>query len=183
MNGSQQTPGGRVRGDARGAVFFAAPTTSRSEDLVSGATRRSGCKVRAAGNWPLSNFLELGALPTAVGSARLHARLVVREWGFAELSETVELLVSELSTNALQASRLLEQPAVIGLWLLSDHQRVIVSVWDGNPQPPLRKRVSEDDEGGRGLILIEALSTRWGWYPSRDVGGKCVWCEIQRQEV
>ncbi len=183
MSGSQQTPGGRIRGDARGGVFFVAPTTSYSEDLASDTTRRNGRNARAAGNWPLGNFLELGALPTAASSARLHTRLIVREWGFAELSETAELLVSELSTNALQASRLLEQPAVIGLWLLSDHQRVIVSVWDGNPRPPLRKRASQDDEGGRGLILVEALSTRWGWYPSRDLGGKCVWCEIACQEV
>ena len=165
MGGSKQTPGGHVGDGARGGVFIAAPTTSHSEDLVLGTTRRNGRKARVAGNWPLGNFLELGALPTAVSSARLHTRLIVREWGFAELSETAELLVSELSTNALRASMLLEQPAVIGVWLLSDHQRVIVLVWDGNPQPPLRKSVSEDDESGRGLILVDALSTRWGHCP------------------
>jgi len=32
--------------------------------------------------WPLCSYLELGALPTAVPCARLHARHVLREWGF-----------------------------------------------------------------------------------------------------
>ena len=61
----------------------------------------------AAGDdqWPLRDFLELGALPSAVPCARLHARLVVQEWGLSTLADNVELVVSELITNALHASR------------------------------------------------------------------------------
>lgn len=55
--------------------------------------------------WPLQSYLELGALPGAVPSARLHARLVVCEWGLHELAETTELIASELTTNAVQAAR------------------------------------------------------------------------------
>ena len=56
----------------------------------------------AAGDdqWPLRDFLELGALPSAVPCARLHARLVVQEWGLTALADNVELVVSELATNA-----------------------------------------------------------------------------------
>jgi hypothetical protein len=54
--------------------------------------------------WPLQDFLELGALPSAVPCARLHARLVIQEWGLATLADHVELLVSELMTNAVHAS-------------------------------------------------------------------------------
>jgi hypothetical protein len=45
-------------------------------------------------NWPLASYLELGALPSAVPSARLHARLVMAEWGFASLADAAELIVS-----------------------------------------------------------------------------------------
>ena len=31
----------------------------------------------------------------------------------------------------------------------------------------------DDAESGRGLLLVEAISTRWGWYATSD--GKVVW--------
>lgn len=56
-----------------------------------------------AGQWPVRDFLELGALPGAVPSARLHARQIVWEWALTPLSEQVEQVVSELMTNAVAA--------------------------------------------------------------------------------
>ncbi len=53
---------------------------------------------------PLRSYLELGALPTAVPCARLHARHVLREWGLNGLAPDSELLVSELVTNAVKAT-------------------------------------------------------------------------------
>ena len=50
--------------------------------------------------WPLCSYLELGALPTAVPCARLHARHLLWEWGLNGLAADTELLVSELVTNA-----------------------------------------------------------------------------------
>ena len=44
--------------------------------------------------WPLQSRLELGALPGAVPCARLHARLVLTEWGQASLGDSVELVLS-----------------------------------------------------------------------------------------
>ena len=127
-----------------------------------------------AGAWALRTFLELGALPSAVPCARLHARLVLREWGLAALSADAELLVSELVTNGLQASRALLQAADVRMWLLADGARVLILVRDASPQPPVRMDVGVDAERGRGLLLVEATSHRWGWYPADD-GGKVVW--------
>jgi hypothetical protein len=45
--------------------------------------------------WPLRDFIELGALPGAVPCARLHARQLMCEWGLTGLSESIELLVSD----------------------------------------------------------------------------------------
>src|ERR1017187_3708362 len=54
--------------------------------------------------WPLQDFLELGALAGAVPCARLHVRQVLWEWGvLRSLGEGAELLVTELVTNAVKA--------------------------------------------------------------------------------
>jgi len=35
--------------------------------------------------------------------------------------------------------------------------------------------VDEQAEGGRGLLLVEALSAKWDWYTQTEMGGKVVW--------
>ncbi len=123
--------------------------------------------------WPWRTFLELGALAGAVPSARLHARLVLREWGLAALSDDTELLVSELVTNGVRASRAMGRDAV-RMWLVSDLRQVVVFVWDASPLSPARADPGADAESGRGLLLVEALSDRWGHF-GYDGGGKVVW--------
>src|SRR6266436_2475033 len=58
----------------------------------------------AATTWPLSSALVLGALPPAAACARLHARNVMCEWDLADVAEDIELVVSELTTNAILAT-------------------------------------------------------------------------------
>jgi anti-sigma regulatory factor (Ser/Thr protein kinase) len=128
-----------------------------------------------AAEWPLRDFIELGALPSAIPCARLHARQLIWEWGLAGLSRSVELLVSELVTNAMQESRSMEPVTPVRLWLLGDRARVLILVWDSSPRAPVRKDISEDAEGGRGLLLVETISSRWGWYFPQDADGKMVW--------
>ena len=128
-----------------------------------------------AARWPLRTFLELGALPGAVPCARLHARNVLREWGPTVFSESTGLLVSELVTNAIQISRLAEQDAPVRLWLVSDRTQVVIFVWDASPLPPLPGDVGEEAESGRGLLIVQAVSARWGWDFLPGMGGKVVW--------
>lgn len=144
-------------------------------------SQRQGTNM--ADNWPLHSYLELGALPGAVPCARLHTRQLLWEWGLNEVIDDVELLVSELVTNALSATAAMRQTLPIRLWLLSNNVRVVVSTWDGNPHPPVRVSVGDDAESGRGLVLVEALSDRWGWYAHKSLGGKIVWCELSREAV
>lgn len=126
-----------------------------------------------AAQWPYRTFLELGALPGAVPCARLHARLVLLEWGLGALSDDTELLVSELVTNGVRASRAMGQDAV-RVWLVSDLRQVVIFVWDASPVPPARADPGPDAESGRGLLLVEALSERWGHF-GYDSGGKVIW--------
>jgi anti-sigma regulatory factor (Ser/Thr protein kinase) len=128
-----------------------------------------------AGQWPLQDFIELGALPRAVPCARLHARHLLWEWGLTSLSESVELLVSELMTNATKASRSVERIEPVRLWLLADKASVLLLIWDASTQAPVRMDINGDAENGRGLLLVESISSSWGWYFPQETGGKVVW--------
>jgi len=134
--------------------------------------------------WPLRSSLELRALPTAVPCARLHARHLMREWGLNGLAGSTELLVSEIVTNAVQATAGREDQTAIGLRLSSGNARVLIEIWDADPRPPAPRDLGEEgisdphEEGGRGLFLVEALSSRWAWYPSDEPAGKVIWCEL-----
>ena len=129
--------------------------------------QRSGARER-----PFQSHLELGALPTAVPCARMHAKQVVIEWGLAELADTTELLVSELTTNAVRASAGLTSP-IVRLRLVSDGRCVVIHVGDGSSQMPVRQDAGPDSERGRGLLLVDTLAEDWGAY--RTAGGKVVW--------
>ena len=125
--------------------------------------------------WPLQDFLELGALAGAVPCARLHARHLLREWGIGHLGNNAELLVTELVTNAVRASREMTRACAVRLWLLSDSAQILILVWDASPQPPVLTDVPDDAEHGRGLMLVDAVSEQWGWYSREDGDGKFVW--------
>jgi len=131
----------------------------------------------AISRWPLVSFLELGALPGAVPCARLHARQVLSEWGLQASAETLELLVSELVTNAMHITRAAAAGTPVRLWLVSDKTQVVIWVWDASPLPPEPADADDDAEHGRGLMLVQALSTRWGWDFPRGAGGKAVWAQ------
>jgi anti-sigma regulatory factor (Ser/Thr protein kinase) len=127
------------------------------------------------GEWPLQDFIELGALPGAVPCARLHARQLMWEWGITPLSENAEQVISELTTNAVDATRAMPQIYPIRLWLLADKIHVLILVWDACPKPLALIQADEYAESGRGLFLVEMFSDRWGTYPTPQMGGKVVW--------
>lgn len=129
--------------------------------------------------WPLHSHLELGALPGAVPCARLHARQVLWEWGLSAFSENAELLVSELMTNATQASLSTELILPVRLWLSSDQSRLLIQVQDTSCYPPAPTGGVDDDERGRGLLIVEAISTKWGWDIKADNSGKIVWALME----
>jgi anti-sigma regulatory factor (Ser/Thr protein kinase) len=124
--------------------------------------------------WPLRDAIEFGSLPGAVPCARLHTRLLLAEWGLAGLIEQAEIVVSELVTNAVAASRQLAWISPVRLWLYADSTRVLIAVWDANPRLPVRAGTDELAESGRGLLLVESLAAQWDAYPTPGYGGKVV---------
>ncbi len=131
--------------------------------------------------WPQRSYLELGALPGAVPCSRLHAKQVLWEWRFSELTEIVELVVAELVTNAVQASSGLGHRGaapglpVVRLWLAADEAEVLVQVWDASNQKPQLSAPDVEAESGRGLLLVAALSAAWGSFTVAQWPGKVVW--------
>lgn len=123
----------------------------------------------------LKAVLDLGAVPTAPSCARAWTRQILWEWRLAGLSDTTEVIVSELTTNAVLASRQEGRPC-IRLVLTLDEGELAILVRDycsGSPQP---RDAGTDDEDGRGLLLVQSMSSRSGWYPVRDgTPGKVVW--------
>ncbi|MBR7833789.1 SpoIIE family protein phosphatase [Actinospica durhamensis] len=105
----------------------------------------------------------------AAGQARRLATTQLKDWGIEALSDSTELVVSELVTNAL---RYAEGP--IGLRLICDRTLTCEVTDDSNTAPRLR-RAHDDDEGGRGLFITEQLTQRWGARPNRQ--GKTIWAE------
>lgn len=171
---------------------------SREADVVQGSPGRDvldpepGSGVGPASDpdedmndWPYRSYLELGALPSAVPCARLHAKHLLWEWGLDQFSETVELVVSELVTNAQQVSAKMTgarcdegwRPGVppIRLWLYSDKERVVVEVWDIDGHLPQPQSIDLEAESGRGLLLVESLCAEWGAYIPKGDSGKVVW--------
>ena len=129
----------------------------------------------ALASWPLGAVLDLDAVLTAPGSARAWTRQTLRKWRLPGLAGTAELLVSELVTNAVLASRSVTRPA-IQLVLVCDRQQFVIFVRDFDPGTPKPRHASADDENGRGLLLVDSMSDRFGWYqPDDGTPGKVVW--------
>jgi anti-sigma regulatory factor (Ser/Thr protein kinase) len=98
------------------------------------------------------------------------------EWGLSGASDDVALIVSELITNAIEASAALDGgPWPVRLWLTSNRRDVLILVGDASPKPPVRVEPLADSGSGRGLMLVDAVSREWGWYDSADASGKIVW--------
>ncbi|MEU1506998.1 SpoIIE family protein phosphatase [Kitasatospora sp. NPDC005748] len=109
-----------------------------------------------------------GRLP---GTARRFTRATLDGWGLSALSDYAELLVSELVTNALLYS---DTPRRLRLF----RDRVLtLEVADSGGQTPQLRPFAEQDEGGRGMFLVNELAQRWGSRLTRD--GKVVWAELE----
>jgi anti-sigma regulatory factor (Ser/Thr protein kinase) len=157
--------------------------------VTAASARGEALATRTPGSeWELRTFLELGALPTAVPCARLHVKHVAWEWQLSHLAEAAELVVSELTTNAVRASAGLTDSRFAGklaagtppvrLWLYSDRERLLIQVWDASDGMPARQDADPSAESGRGLLLVENLAADWGASRLANSSGKIVWALV-----
>ncbi len=152
----------------------------------SGGARRTNesqapARVPSLHAWPNMSTLELAALPTAVACGRLHTRQLLWEWKLDVLADDAETLVSELLTNAVKTSRSLREPSFVALRLFANRHQVVIEVWDQNPRDPEPHVADFEAEHGRGFMVIDALSSRWG-YRRVSTNLKVVWCELVTEQ-
>ncbi|OKJ67810.1 SpoIIE family protein phosphatase [Streptomyces sp. CB02261] len=145
-------------------VLTSLETGHGEDDIALLMARIQGLPAEAVGDWRLPRE------PRSVGRARELARTQLAAWGLEPLVDTVELLVSELVTNALRYGE-----GEIRLRLLRD-RTLVCEVWDAGLVQPRRRRAKDTDEGGRGLQLVGLLSSSWG--SRRTPRGKTVWFEL-----
>ena len=107
--------------------------------------------------------------------AREFAAHVLDDWGRADRSDVVLLLVSELVTNSVRYTS-----GDIEVRLCSDDQGLYVEVEDADQHVPTIGNPESFSDRGRGLILIDALSQEWGTRPSAH--GKSVWAKLANEE-
>ncbi|MEC3993891.1 SpoIIE family protein phosphatase [Actinacidiphila sp. DG2A-62] len=113
----------------------------------------------------------------AVLEARRFVRELLARWGLPGVCDDLEVLVSEVVTNAL-----IHAHSDVDLRLRDYPDRVRVEVRDSDPYPPVPTALLDDDAGnleaesGRGLLIVDALASAWGSSPAGR--GKTTWFEV-----
>ncbi|MFG5723096.1 SpoIIE family protein phosphatase [Streptomyces murinus] len=113
---------------------------------------------------------DVPADPSAVAGLRRAVTERLEEWGLGEQAFGMELVLSELVTNAIRYG---SEP--IRLRLIRD-RALICEVADGSNTSPHLRYAATTDEGGRGLFLVQQMTERWGTRYSPQ--GKVIWAEM-----
>lgn len=107
-----------------------------------------------------------------VGRMRRITRAFLGLWDVGNpLAENIVLAVSELVTNAVGHG---EGDVALRVQYADNELRVAVT--DGSPTPANLRSAGDDDDSGRGLVLIAVLAHQWG----TDDDGRMTWCVFRR---
>ncbi|MFI5794445.1 SpoIIE family protein phosphatase [Streptomyces sp. NPDC051677] len=140
----------------------------RGDDIALLLVRYDGMAVK-----PLRDGWTVWRVPEASRHARRFTRRTLRAWGVTDaLMDSALLVVSELVTNAL-----VHTGGQVRLDITLINQRLRVAVTDVSPRTPVKPTdLGWEATGGRGILLVEAVSEAWGTVPVS--GGKQVWSEL-----
>ncbi|NNN32705.1 SpoIIE family protein phosphatase [Streptomyces sp. S3(2020)] len=156
-------PGLSLEHLCRHVVDELAPARPLTDDAVLLLARTRGLDAGHVASWDLPSD------PAVVAQARNMATRQLIVWGREDLTDTTELVVSELVTNAIRHAT-----GPIQLRLILEHT-LICEVFDASNSAPHLRHPRTADEGGRGLFLISQVTRRWGTRYTGD--GKIIWAE------
>ncbi|MFF4653254.1 SpoIIE family protein phosphatase [Streptomyces sp. NPDC001380] len=149
-----------------------------ADALLGGSVRRDDdvallvLRYDGMGTLPQRAGWAVWRLPEAVSHARRFTARTLAAWGLGGERDAALLVVSELVTNALVHTR---GPVRLDLGYAGDRLRIAVT--DSSPRSPVKPAgIGWEATGGRGVLLVEAVSDRFGSLPMG--GGKQVWSEI-----
>ncbi|MEJ8633577.1 ATP-binding protein [Streptomyces sp. NPDC006475] len=121
--------------------------------------------------------------PASVSAARKFVTDILSEWGLPvddEAGDTVRLIVSELTTNAVQHTFGQSPTFTVDLRLERDEE-LVIGVTDSHPRWPQRLPAAVRQDNGRGMIIIRSLTAECGGRlsvtPTAE-GGKTVWIAL-----
>ena len=129
--------------------------------------------VEVRGEWQQGpGRLTVPSLPASVSRIRRFAVAACRDVGAAGVCDTVALLVSEVATNAL-----VHGAGDVRVDVRTQGGSVRIEVSDDSTALPVPRDAGTDGESGRGMALVQALSSDWGTEARPD--GKTVWFEVR----
>lgn len=117
----------------------------------------------------------------SIATARVFTVRTLQKWGAEGRGDDAAAVITELMTNALRHA-VAEPPAdsepkpwPIRLGLADPGPYVICAVADPSTELPAPRRPDWQDETGRGLLMVDSLSDRWGCCTAPEGQGKVVW--------
>jgi hypothetical protein len=118
--------------------------------------------------------------PSTAEIGRGLVRDVLGVWHLDGLADRAALIVTELIANASRHTPCSEIRLTVAR---PDATRLRVGVVDREPaRLPILSQAADDDESGRGLLLVDAVADRWGYDlhgSGRRPWGKEVWAELR----
>ncbi|MFF2407315.1 ATP-binding protein [Streptomyces sp. NPDC058092] len=114
------------------------------------------------------------AEPEEVAALRRIMRLHLRLWGLSDVADAAETCVSELVANVIRHVGA-GTPSTLVVAMNGTHLRVALRDPDTRALPTLLS-AGPDDESGRGLAMLDAVSERWGVILGAE--SKLVWCDL-----
>ncbi|MEU2156056.1 SpoIIE family protein phosphatase [Streptomyces sp. NPDC019396] len=156
---------GRCLSDLRDdAVYALQPAPPLGEDAILLLARTQTLSEDQVATWAVPPH------PEAVAAARAHAVRKLSDWKLTGESVTLEIIVSELVTNAIRHGA-----PPVQLRLIKD-RTLTCEVSDASPAGPHLRHARTVDEGGRGLFIVAQLAQHWGTRYGEH--GKTIWTEL-----
>lgn len=120
----------------------------------------------------MEQHCDLSEGPQAAGQARRLVRDVLEKVRATQILDDALLIVSELATNAVRYGA-----GPISAHISVDDRALTIAIQDARASDlPYPRVLTQTEPDGRGMHLVSAMASRWGWHRNQD--SKVVWAEL-----